>query len=632
LLLLLVVAQTWPLVRHLGRALPGTGAGDNVTNVWNLWWMRHVGSNPLAFFHTEYLLWPFGANLVLHTHTLPSGLIGATLLKSLSVVEAQNVILLVLMLLNAVSAYALAFDITKHRAGSIMAAIVFGGAPYFAAHLEGHFNLIAGWVIPAWILFARRAARSRLARDAAIAGAMLAIVAYSDYYYFVFSIVAAASIWVAVRGRPRVVFEPHRPRKAVMTGLSVLAVLIAWLIVWIHFTGGTLLRVAGVSVSLRGTFNARIALWVTIGILLWLRWTPRFRFDTIDGGLVRADGRVVLIATAVFCTAVLPLELPALRLIGSADYVAPPNFFRSASPGIDVLALIDGNPRHPLVGRYVSQWNRRANIDQIEDVAWLGVVPAILAAIGLRRWPDRSERRAWGLLLGVFLLWALGPFLRVGGWNTAFVLPQTVLRYLPIVSNARIPGRAMVVVYLALAMLCAMGLAARPARSRYSAWLLIALTAADFASAPIPLWPADVPSVYEALRTRGDPGALVELPMGIRDGFGNRGAQDPGSPLFQTVHEHPVVGGFVARIPSHVVTQYLDDDVFGPLLRASEASSEATALPAPSALRDGLRARGVRYVMLRRSAASAAMTNRIEEAFGASVLARDSDRVLFEVR
>jgi hypothetical protein len=120
--------------------------------------------------------------------------------------------------------------------------------------------------------------------------------------------------------------------------------------------------------------------------------------------------------------------------------------------------------------------------------------------------------------------------------------------------------------------------------------------------------------------------------MGIRDGFGNRGVQDPGSPLFQTVHEHPVVGGFVARIPSHVVTQYLDDDVFGPLLRASEASSEATALPAPSALRDGLRVRGVRYVMLRRSAASAALTSRVEEALGASVLARDSDRELFEVR
>jgi hypothetical protein len=81
-----------------------------------------------------------------------------------------------------------------------------------------------------------------------------------------------------------------------------------------------------------------------------------------------------------------------------------------------------------------------------------------------------------------------------------------------------------------------------------------------------------------------------------------------------------------------VLTQYLDDDVFGPLLRASEGSSAATELPAPGTLRDGLRTRGVRYVMLRRSAASAAMTNRVEEALGAFVLARDSDRELFEVR
>src|SRR5438093_630885 len=33
-LLLLAIAQTWPLVLHLGTHLPGTHAGDNVIAVW----------------------------------------------------------------------------------------------------------------------------------------------------------------------------------------------------------------------------------------------------------------------------------------------------------------------------------------------------------------------------------------------------------------------------------------------------------------------------------------------------------------------------------------------------------------------------------------------------------------------
>jgi hypothetical protein len=180
-------------------------------------------------------------------------------------------------------------------------------------------------------------------------------------------------------------------------------------------------------------------------------------------------------------------------------------------------------------------------------------------------------------------------------------------------------------------MLAGMGLPSRSPRSTWPTWLLLGLIVADYASAPVPLWRADVPPIYQVLSARTDRGALLELPMGLRDGFGNRGAMDPGSPLFQTVHEHPVVGGFVARIPMHITTEYFDDAVFGPLLRASEPSVPDADLPSPSALREGLHARGVRYVILRQSAASASMTRLIEDALGPFRIARDAERELFEV-
>src|ERR1700737_4500024 len=83
-LLLLVagaVVWTWPLALHFRDHIPG-GPGDNFSFLWNLWWMRQVLSHPaLGFFHSPYLLSPFGVDLINHPHTALQGLISAPLLS-----------------------------------------------------------------------------------------------------------------------------------------------------------------------------------------------------------------------------------------------------------------------------------------------------------------------------------------------------------------------------------------------------------------------------------------------------------------------------------------------------------------------------------------------------------------------
>src|SRR5262245_24192026 len=80
-----------PLISNLSSALPGGGAGDNVTFVWNVWWMgyvlHHAGQR---FFFTPFLLHPFGADLTLHTHTALPALVGVALANG-SPVAGQNV-------------------------------------------------------------------------------------------------------------------------------------------------------------------------------------------------------------------------------------------------------------------------------------------------------------------------------------------------------------------------------------------------------------------------------------------------------------------------------------------------------------------------------------------------------------
>src|SRR4029077_18208917 len=161
----LAIAWTWPLAAHLQDAIPG-GPGDNYSFVWNLWWMRHVLATPgLAYFHTTYLFYPFGTTIANHPHTALPALVAATLLKPLTVVEAQNALLVAYVFANMAAMYALAWDVlttinaepAEHaartesrgfgelsvvRRGSVLAAVIFGLSPYFASHLLGHFDLI----------------------------------------------------------------------------------------------------------------------------------------------------------------------------------------------------------------------------------------------------------------------------------------------------------------------------------------------------------------------------------------------------------------------------------------------------------------------------------------------------------
>ena len=74
-------------------------------------------------------------------------------------------------------------------------------------------------------------------------------------------------------------------------------------------------------------------------------------------------------------------------------------------------------------------------------------------------WLDSEEARRWKVVLGVFAIWALGPFLTIGGFDTGLPLPQALARFVPLVENARMPGRAMVCVYLALGVLMALRVA-----------------------------------------------------------------------------------------------------------------------------------------------------------------------------
>ncbi len=64
--------------------------------------------------------------------------------------------------------------------------MIFGLSPYLAVHLLGHFDLVAAWVLPLFALALRRAVRGDPTRAALAAGLVLAVTAYTAYYYVVY--------------------------------------------------------------------------------------------------------------------------------------------------------------------------------------------------------------------------------------------------------------------------------------------------------------------------------------------------------------------------------------------------------------------------------------------------------------
>ena len=104
--------------------------------------------------------------------------------------------------------------------------------------------------------------------------------------------------------------------------------------------------------------------------------------------------------------------------------------------------------------------------------------------------------------------------------------------------------------------------------------------ALDYLHAPIPLTALDRPVVYEQLARFDDAGAVIEVPFGIGDGLTTgQGSQERRLLYHATIHGHPVVGGYIGRMPPGVAQAYATMPVVGNLLRLSsgEEAIEETA-------------------------------------------------------
>lgn len=181
-----------------------------------------------------------------------------------------------------------------------------------------------------------------------------------------------------------------------------------------------------------------------------------------------------------------------------------------------------------------------------EGLLFLGVLPVLLAVFGLTR---RSARGFWLVGFLTFSALALGPVLYVAGRPVPLfskLMPYRLLLQLPFGDVPRVPARFVVMAVMFLAVLAAIG-AWRLFRNRprwasaLGASVFGTLIIAEHAALPLSLSAADVPKYYTQLAQSPDRGALLEAPIP------DDPSRFPVRMLYQTVHQRPVYGGYLAR-------------------------------------------------------------------------------------
>jgi hypothetical protein len=630
----LAALWSFPLVVHLASCIPGATSGDGPTFVWNNWWMRLALDSPdQQFFWTPLQFAPLGTSLVLHTHTALPSFVSATLFRSLPVLTATNVTILSALVLNGFTAYLFAHAIAKSRAAALVAGVIFGASPYVSRHLLGHFNLIHVWVLPLCLWCAYKAESSRKFGWAAASGLVFVGAIYTDYYLAIYTggtlvLLAACRLfsvaWLGqARSSPQWLTRP----------LLILAVLCGAAALLIQASGGGVFLVGPWRISARRPGNLVTVGWLGLVTYAVLRWGPCLRASR-SGHQIRPLLVLSFVAPLVL---LLPLIVGALDMWRAGDYASQPYSWRSSPRGVDLASLILGNPSHPLTGQMTRTYYGRQGIDSIEGVGWLGT-PLLIALWLLPGWRRRSDGRSLACCGVAFLLWAFGPWLTVAGHQTGVLLPALALRWVPLLSNARMPGRAMVVVYLMVGTLVALGLARRSSRPRFVLIAtLIGLVTADYAAMPFPIGCPRTSDIYAQLA--GTAGNVLELPLGIRDGFGEAGVMDSQVLLNQFRHKRPILGGFVARLSPRVRDAYNAEPLTRALLAASSgvpvipAGLDSTRLEAERRVaRDGLAAFRVTTVVVNRSTATSELLRYVELALPVARVSGDKQHDVYSVQ
>lgn len=577
---------SWPLPEHLATHITGAPGGDAGVYVWNQWVFRQeLLAGNIPPFRTQRVL-AFGepADLSLHNYTVFADLLSLPLQERLGLIASFNVVYLALLVSSAYAMFLLASAVTGARAQAFLAGVLYGFSPFLIARGTAHYSLVAAAPLPLFMLCLLRLGGGGRWPWAVAAGLTLGWSAYCDPYYLVFCalMLGMALLHQAfeLRRATSAVAPASRRLRRVFGACALAGGLIG---LGIAITGGGHLRPFGVSLALKTLYTP--ALVFTLGLVGLLLLHARPRLAPRPGFLARF-APLLLAGLAAAVVVLSPLLLALARRAAQGDFDPPPVLWRSSPAGVDLLAFLMPNPNHALFGEVFQRWLARLRPDGfVENAASLTLTG--LGVVGLACLRRAALPRGWVAFTLFFGALALGPFVWVGGFNTALPTPWTLLRFVPGVGLVRTPTRFAIVAMLGFAVLFAFALRellarVMPARRAVLLGALSALLVFELAPFPVALHAAAVPPLFQEVAADPCGVSVLDIPFGLRDGTRSVGDWSALAQFHQTFHGKPLVGGYLSRIPQRVVESYRRFPFTNALIELSEELSLTPEAAAPA--------------------------------------------------
>ncbi len=308
------------------------------------------------------------------------------------------------------------------------------------------------------------------------------------------------------------------------------------------------LSVGALTISMRSLYTPMLvltALFVTRVLIVM-----RFRITWVPPVAPRRLMSAALPLVGVTAVLMAPLLYAMTVRAVEGQMVAAPVLWRSSAPGVDLATLVLPNPNHPLAPDSLVNWVSRQPGRYEENVVSIPWVALVVIGVAWRAARQAPSPFWLTIAFGAASL-VVGPFLRLAGIETFVPTPWALLRYVPIIGEARMPARFGVIVIMAVAMVFAAALAALAARAPQRRRLLLAcvglVLAFELLPAPRTLYSARIPTVYDTIARDPRPVRVLDLPFGIRDGLSSLGDFSAASLFYQTRHGKPILGGYVSR-------------------------------------------------------------------------------------
>jgi hypothetical protein len=588
--LALTLVMTYPLVRELGRAIPGDGF-DGWQNVWNLWWVKRAllveGTNP---YFTRFIDYPNGVYLYFHTLNIFNGLTFLPISLGAGLLVAYDAAVIFSFVMGGYGAYLLALyvirqatqtqtkpiltagsaeaaEVRKTSANSALSAVnpssvmrkaqlaafvggaIFTFSPYHMAHLLGHMQLISLEWIPFYALFVlvqinkaavsdQPSAVKRPRPAGASQGGQTSNVSHQTS--------ATGHSPPARAAQPgRAISNFQFPTSNLQSPISNLQFLTSNLPRPARRSqGGQSLILPALCLVLIAACDWYYAFYMALFTGLYLLWTIwRRRTWQRPALAVAATGLLFVVVTS-------PVLVPMIRESQTSDYMVPPADSVELLSA-DLTAFVTPSELHPVWGGLVAGWANNFTATTSERTVFAGY--SVLALAVLAVWTRRRAASFWGLCALAYAVLALGPVLHVGGQDEIagigpIPMPYALLRQaIPFLKISRSVSRFDVVVMLCLAVLAALGLSwllervGQLEKKRVS-WLAagaLALVGLEFWVAPYPVTYPETRPFHTQLAQEAGQFAVMDIPMDYWD--------RPGNLLYQTVHQKPMVSGYTSR-------------------------------------------------------------------------------------